>query len=108
MAKDESFVEFILEQLRRLPEVRAARMFGGTGLYSQDLFFAVIDDGRLYFKTDETTRHRYEDAGAGPFEYAPGKILKNYYEVLVDVLEDDDALTEWAQEAVEVARRSKK
>lgn len=108
MAKDTSFVEFVIDQLRRLPAVRAKRMFGAQGLYSKEHFFAIVDDGRLYFKTDETTCERFLEANMGPFEYAPGKILKTYYEVPVDVIEDDDALTAWAQDAVGVANASAK
>lgn len=104
MAGDESFVEFIVEQLRALPDVRARRMFGAYGLYSKDDFFAIVDDGRLYFKTGPATIGRYVRAGMGVFEYAPGKRLKSYYEVPVDVFEDDDALAEWAREAIGVAR----
>jgi DNA transformation protein len=106
MAKDASFVEFVIDQLRRLPEVRARRMFGAHGVYSGEHFFAVVDEGRVYFKTDEKTRARYTAAGMKPFEYAPGKLLKTYYEVPVDTIEDDDLLTEWASEAVDVAKAS--
>ena len=108
MVRDASFVEYIVEQLRTLPEVRARRMFGAHGLYSKDDFFAIVDDGRLYFKTSEATVARYTRAGMGVFVYAPGKSLKTYYEVPVDVIEDDDALAEWAREAVGVARTAPK
>lgn len=108
MAKDSSFVEFVIDQLRRLPSVRAKRMFGAQGLYSNEHFFAIVDEGRLYFKTDEKTRERFLTAKMGPFEYAPGKLLKTYYEVPIDVIEDDDVLTAWAQEAVGVAKASPK
>ena len=79
-------------------------MFGGIGLYCGEEFFALIDEGRLYFCTNESSRTRYEARGIKPFEYAPGKVLRSYYEVPVDVLEDDVELCEWAREAVAVHR----
>jgi DNA transformation protein len=93
--KDQDFLVFVIDQLSGLRRVTSRRMFGGIGLYAGDEFFGLIDDGKLYFFTDAKTRKRYEARGIGPFEYAPGKVLKSYYEVPVDVLEDDAQLREW-------------
>ena len=106
--KDQDFLEFVLDQLSGLRRVTSRRMFGGVGLYAGEEFFGLIDEGKLYFFTDATTRKRYEARGIGPFEYAPGKVLRSYYEVPVDVLEDDAALSSWAREAVEAHKRKPK
>ena len=103
--RDQDFLEFIVDQLSGLPRVTHRRMFGASGLYAGEHFFAIIDEGRLYFVTDEATRPRYERAGMKPFQYAPGKFLRTYYEVPVDVLEDDGALREWALEAAGAQKR---
>jgi DNA transformation protein len=102
--KDQDFLEFVLDQLSALKSVTSRRMFGGIGLYRAETFFAIIDEGRLYFLTGESTRPRYEARGMKAFQYAPGKFLHTYYEVPVDVLEDDGALCQWALEAVDVQR----
>jgi len=99
-SKDQDFLEFVIDQMSGLTGVVSRRMFGAIGLYKGDVFFAVIDDGTLYFVTDESTRGRYIERGMGPFEYTPGKFLRTYYEVPVDVLENDRDLSEWANEAV--------
>jgi len=98
--KDDGFLEFVIDQLSRLPEVRHKRMFGGVGLYSGDHFFAVIDEGRLYLKVDDETVGDFEKRGMKAFAATPDMILKTYYEVPVDVLEDDAELCRWAQRAV--------
>ena len=107
---DQDFLDFVLDQLGGLRAVSSRRMFGAIGLYQGDHFFAIIDEGRLYFLTGDATRGRYEAMGTKPFEYAPGKLLRSYYEVPVDVIEDDSALCAWAREAVEVQaqRRTKR
>jgi DNA transformation protein len=102
--RDQDFLEFILDQLPGL-RVTHRRMFGAIGLYAGEHFFAIIDEGRLYFVTDDATRPRYEASGMKPFQYAPGKFLRTYYEVPVDVLEDDGALREWARAAVDAQKR---
>lgn len=103
--KDADFLEYVLDQLSRIPAVTSRRMFGGIGLYQGPVFFAIIDEGQLYFVADDETRARYVSRGMGPFEYAPGKFIRTYYEVPVDVLEDDTELQAWAREAVAAQKR---
>ena len=98
---DREFVAFIEDQLRRLPNVLSKRMFGGYGLYSDDQFFAIVYEGLLYFRTGDKNRSDFVDQGMKPFEYKPGQILKTYFQVPVDVIEDDGLLLEWAQKAVQ-------
>ena len=100
--KDETFKDFILDQLQSLDGVEARRMFGGYGVYAGEQFFAIISDGRIYFKTNESTRKRYAGFGMKPFKPSVKQTLKNYYEVPVDVIEDADLLAQWANEAAQL------
>lgn len=54
MSTDSSFVEYILELLTPLGYIRAKKMFGEYGLYCDEVFFAMICDGILYFQIDTT------------------------------------------------------
>jgi len=101
--KNKEFLVFVMDQLAGLRRVSARPMFGCIGLYSGDDFFAIIDDGRLFFCTDEITRPEYVAAGTKPFHG-----LRSYHEIPVDVLEDDIELRRWARRAVEVHRRKHK
>ena len=107
---DNSFKEFVLDQLGALPEVRARAMFGADGLYSGENFFGILDEGRLFFKTDETNRADYTARGMGPFTYeSKGKVLTmSYHEVSLEVLENAPELVAWAHRAILVAAVSKK
>jgi DNA transformation protein len=104
----DDFLQFVIDQLEHLPGVRARRMFGAYGLYQRDDFFAIVDSGKLYFRTDDDSRLEYERRGMKPFAATPKQVLKNYFEVPVDVLEDDSLLCEWAATAVKAQRDSKK
>lgn len=98
------FREYVLDQLRAVAPVSARAMFGGVGIYSRGTFFALIADDVLYFKVDETNRSDYEAAGSrtfNPFNKNPMK----YFEVPVDVLEDEEQLRRWTRAALEVARK---
>ncbi len=105
---NDDFLEFVLDQLGRLSGVRSRRMFGAYGLYQESDFFAIVDSGKLYFRTDDATRPDYERRGMRPFAPTPKQVLKNYFEVPVDVLEDNSVLCEWAQRAAKAQRNSKK
>ena len=83
-------------------------MFGGVGIYSGDLFFALIGGDALYFKVDDTTRADFLAAGMGPFmPVGEGGEVMQYYELPADVLEEPDRLKPWAEKAIEVARRAR-
>src|SRR5438067_467205 len=102
---DDSFKEFVLDQLRALPELRARAMFGAHGLYSGEKFFGILDDGRLFFKTDAASAADYTARGMGAFTYkSRGKVMAMaYHEVPPDVLENAPELTSWARKAIQIA-----
>lgn len=100
---DDSFRDYVLDQLHGLSSVRFRSMFGGYGIYSEDLFFGILYEGRLYFKTNANTRDAYTDAGMKPFRPSEKQTLKNYYEVPPEVLDDDEILKEWARESIRIA-----
>jgi DNA transformation protein len=98
---DESFKDYVLDQLGNIEDLECRAMFGGYGLYQGDIFFGIIYKGRLYFKTDEkTTATAYKKLGMKPFRPNAKQTLKNYREVPADILEDHDQLAAWAKEAV--------
>ena len=109
MAVTDSFQTFVVEQLNQVvPPVRARRMFGGVGIYSADVFFALIDDDLVYFKTDDSTRGDFEARGMKPFQPSgEGGETMRYHALPEDVLESPDALREWAHKAIGIARRAK-
>jgi DNA transformation protein len=109
MAVSDDFRDFVLEQLAPAGRVTSRAMFGGVGLYLDGLFFALIDDDTLYFKSDDSTRARYEQAGSKPFCPFPDQPDKSmaYWQVPAEVLEDADELAAWAREAMGVALAKK-
>jgi DNA transformation protein len=92
---DDSFKEFVFDQLSALPDVRAEAMFGAHGIYSGEHFFGILDEGRLFFKTDAASKADYT---------ARGKVMTmSYHEVPPAVLENAPELTMWTQKAIQIA-----
>jgi DNA transformation protein and related proteins len=98
--KDESFKDFVLDQLRELDDIEARRMFGGFGLYRNETFFGILHHEQLYFKIDETTVKEYRRRRMKPFRPNARQTLKTYYRVPPDIIEDADELQSWAGRAI--------
>lgn len=103
--KDDSFKDFVLDQLRDLDDVAARRMFGGYGLYQDETFFGIVHKGRLYFKIDETTVAEYRKRKMKAFRPNAKQTLKSYYQVPVEIIEDADQLCQWAEKAIGCQKR---
>ena len=108
MAVSPGFADFVTEQLDGCRPIVTKRMFGGVGIYSGDIFFAIIDNDILYLKTDDSNRKDFEAAGSGPFRPSgEGGETMMYYSVPVSVLEDADELAAWGRKAIAVAVAAK-
>jgi len=98
--KDDSFKDFVLDQLHELEHIEARRMFGGFGLYYDEIFFGIIHKGRLYFKVDESSAVEYRKRRMKPFRPNAKQTLKSYYQVPVEIIEDAEQLAGWAERAI--------
>lgn len=103
MSVSASYREFVLEQLNAVAPVSAKSMFGGVGVYSGGLFFALMDDDRLYFKVDDTNRGDFTAMGMDAFYPYGDERAMGYFEVPADVIEDTDVLEGWMRKALKVA-----
>ncbi len=108
MAYDRRSGEFVRELLADLGELRIRPMFGGAGVYLDDLFFGIIVDDVLYLRADDDSRPAFVEAGSRQFTYAmkDGQIQSMAYWSLPDSAADDpeEAVT-WARKAVDAARK---
>ena len=104
-ARSDEFKDFVLDQLVDVRGVTARAMFGGYGLYHKDVFFGIIHQGRLYFKTHDETRAAYVRYGMKPFRPNGKQTLKTYYEVPADIFEDSEQLASWARTSAGLKNR---
>lgn len=109
MTVSPSFRAFVLEQLEPFAAIQAKPMFGGVGVYGDGLFFALLDDDRVYFKVDASSRGDFEALGMGPFLPFgdPERPMRGYYELPGDLLEDPERLEPFVRKALAVAGQAK-
>jgi DNA transformation protein and related proteins len=103
------FVEHCLELLSPLGSVRSKRMFGGWGLYVDELFIALIAFERLFLKVDDTSRARFEAADCAPFVYeAEGRrVVMSYWTAPDEALDSPALMQPWARMALQAALAAK-
>jgi DNA transformation protein and related proteins len=108
MAVSGDYLQYVLEQLAGLGELRSQPMFGAAGLYCAETFFAIVSDDTLYLRVDDSNREDFTARGMAPFRpYADRpQVSMTYYEVPAEVLEDGAALVSWAQRSLAAAARS--
>ena len=102
----EGFEGRMLDRLSELGEITSRPMFGGHGIYWNDVIFGILFRGRLYLKVDEESKGDYLDGGMGPFRPNERQTLTAYYEVPSDAVDDREALLSWAQEAIRAGQSS--
>ena len=110
MPVSSDYLAYVLEQLAGLAGLSARRMFGGVGLYCEELFFGLIDNDTLYLRVNDDNRADYTARGMSQFRpYADRPELSmSYYEAPADVLEDPAQLVSWARRSVAVAMAAAK
>jgi DNA transformation protein len=105
----EPFVAHCAELLVSVGAVRVRRMFGGWGLYVDDLFVALVFDDRLFLKADALTAAAFDEAGSVAFEYrsAGRDVSLGYRSAPPGAMESPDQMRDWAERAVAAALRSR-
>jgi DNA transformation protein and related proteins len=91
MATSQSTIDFVLDQLRDVPGVRAGKMFGEYALYCGDKVVALVCDDRLFVKITEPGKVLVGRRYAEGFAY-PG--AKASMLIGAEDLEDSDRLAE--------------
>ena len=97
------FVAHCSELLSAIGSVTGKRMFGGHGLYVDDVFVAIIVGDTMYLKTDDETRARFVATGSSAFEYtARGELHSTgYFSVPADAMDAPHLMAPWARLAID-------
>lgn len=110
-AKNNQFVDYVLELLVLLGGVSSRAMFGGHGIYKDGICFAIIAYDVLYLKVDEKNRADFEALGLMPFVYtgkAGGKPIRmSYHQCPEDALENPGVMKQWAGSGYAAALRAR-
>ena len=110
MAVDPGLADRVMELFGGLGDLRCKRMFGALGVYANDLFFAVADDGDIYVKADDATEGEFRAAGSEPFTFTEkdGTVqTMRYWRLPAAAHEDADEALRWGRLGIEAALRAR-
>jgi DNA transformation protein and related proteins len=106
--------EFIRDLFAPFGPVTVKRLFGGAGISSEGLTFALVFDGAIYLKVDDASIPDFEREGSRPFVYtrakSPGRVGRtslSYWRLPERLYDDPDELAVWAARALAIAQSKK-
>ena len=89
--------------------VAVRRMFSGSGVFADELMIALVVDGVIYLKADDSLVPLFERKGQTPFSYKTRdgrRTLNSYWRMPERLYDEPDELAEWARLALAAARRA--
>ncbi len=111
MKLSREFLDYLQDLFGALGLVRARSMFGGVGIYIDELMFGFLDrDETLYLRVDDQNRPAFEAAGSHPFRYPlkSGEEFEiGYWRMPEEALECSDQAAHWGRLALDAALRKK-
>jgi DNA transformation protein and related proteins len=108
MAAASALLDYLIDQLAPLGDVRGRGVFGGYGLYLNGAIVGIVIDETLYLKVDAGNRADFEKESMSPFTYLSKgrRVALSYCEAPAAVIEEPDELHRWVAGAAAAARRS--
>ena len=108
MESGSEFVSYLMELLAPFGNTRARRMFGGHGIFRDELMFGLVADETLYLKADDENREEFEARGLERFVYyKKGKpMYLSYYQAPEEALDNSGDMLVWAEKSFAAAIRS--
>ena len=106
-----AFVDYLQDLFGALGVVRVRSMFGGVGIYIDELMFGFLDrDETIYLRADDQNRSAFDAAGSQPFRYPlkTGEEFEiGYWSMPDEALESSEDAADWGRMALDAAMRKK-
>jgi len=105
------YVDTILELLTPIKAITSGKFFGGQGISSHSVQFAMIMDDSLFFVVNDKTRDKYTELGTFCFWYSKktGRVnVRKYHQVPDEIISNNKNLILWAKESISIATKLKK
>ncbi len=114
MSVNSEILAFAADLFAGLDGYSARRMFGAAGLYADGVMFGLIDDDRIYLKTDEALKAELIAAGSETWIYTERKGPKadepqetSYWSLPESACDDPDEACAWGRKALAAAQAIK-
>ena len=109
MPNSADFIAWVIELAQPTARIVARAMFGGHGLYTDGLIFAIVIDDTLYLKVDDGNRAEFVALGQEPFVYTTrtgARTAMSYFSAPDEALENPGAMAHWLRSALGASLRA--
>jgi DNA transformation protein len=105
-----SFLSDAIFLFSPLGDVTVRQMFGGHGVYLNEMHFSILAWNEIYLKADAINEQVFIQNRCRRFSYMRKTQLShlNYYAAPDEVFEDRAALVRWSRLALDAALRARK
>lgn len=83
-------------------------MFGGHGIYKNEVMFAIVVNDALYIKADNISRELFEERSLSRFSYIKNSkaCFMSYYQAPDEAIDSLELLNYWADIGYQAAMRA--
>jgi DNA transformation protein and related proteins len=106
MVRNNQYLDYVKELLVDIKNITYRPMFGGWGIYKNNIIIGIIAFNTIYLKINQNLKTKYLELGSQPFSYEKNnKIvqLTSYYELPIAIQEDNQMLQIWIDEVYQYA-----
>ncbi|WP_436641918.1 TfoX/Sxy family protein [Microbaculum sp. FT89] len=109
MAISSEYAEFVTELFAAFGPVRLRRMFGGAGIFHDDVMIGLIADGTIFLRTDAALAADLAGEGSTPFVYSSQTrtVEMPYWRLPERLLDEPEEIAVWAQRAYQAAAQAR-
>jgi DNA transformation protein len=104
---DDILLSKLMKQLSNVRKITGRKMFGGIGIFSEKVMFALIYNEQLFFRSTQKIAHKYSNESI-QFQYPPRNSKMPYWSVSDKIMKDESKLVSWAQNAFHLAESLKR
>ena len=102
---DDEIISLLKSSLRDL-EIQSRKMFGGIGIFSEKIMFALIYDDILYFRSTREIASSYSNDST-QFQHPSRTSKMPYWSVPQEIINDKSKLSDWGKNSFEHAKKIK-
>jgi DNA transformation protein len=108
MKNTEEYIEYVKELCEPYGGCEFKKMFGSIGIFKDGVSFGGVMENVFRLKVDDTNRADYEAYNMAGWQVPGKKMVMQYYQVPIEIMEDKEALMSWMDKSYTLAVKKKR
>ncbi|WP_114787128.1 TfoX/Sxy family DNA transformation protein [Vibrio tetraodonis] len=93
----------------QLGQIKSRSMFGGFGIFADDIMFALVVNDKLHIRADDKLANQFKTEGLTPYVYKKRgfPVVTKYFALTDDIASCEERAVSLAYRSLEVAKKEK-